>query len=231
MAMFHHIGLMKRVASAVVLIPLTLFVIWSGGWLFAIFCALGAAITFYEWRAMVIKLPMPMVYVAAGAFYIGVAGISFYFLRETFPFKLSVIFITLVWASDSGAYFTGKALKGPKLAPQISPNKTWAGFAGALVFPALLAVLYASFYKFSGHYTPADYWVSYGACFTVGLLIGALGQGGDLLVSYFKRQSGIKDTGNLIPGHGGILDRIDSLLPNLPFFYGVALLVKTYVLV
>ena len=112
-----------------------------------------------------------------------------------------------VWASDIGAYFTGKRLKGPKMAPKISPNKTWAGFLGAMFFGGL--TLWAmSFFVQAG--------IPGGLLFLSGSVFGAVGQAGDLLVSILKRQAGTKDTGNLIPGHGGLLDRIDSLLLVIP---------------
>ncbi|MDE1151231.1 MAG: phosphatidate cytidylyltransferase [Micavibrio sp.] len=123
---------------------------------------------------------------------------------------LTLLFI--VWASDIAAYFSGKTIGGPKLAPKISPKKTWAGFigssvgaglvAGALATPALLT-------KFGLH--TVGHWGVIGY-FIMGFVLAMFGQAGDLFISIFKRRYGIKDTGNFIPGHGGILDRIDALL-------------------
>jgi phosphatidate cytidylyltransferase len=123
---------------------------------------------------------------------------------------LTALFI--VWASDISAYFAGKAIGGPKLAPKISPKKTWAGFFGSSVGAGLVAAglacpdLRAHF----GVHTAGDMGMwAYGA---MGFVLGAVGQAGDLFKSIFKRHYGIKDMGTLIPGHGGLFDRIDALL-------------------
>ena len=120
--------------------------------------------------------------------------------------------LLLVWSSDSFAYFTGRAIGGPKLAPKISPKKTWAGFwgssVGAGVVLAGLAcpwVLAQFDIETIGHLS----WAGYAA---LGFVLAMAGQAGDLFISIFKRHYGVKDTGSLIPGHGGILDRIDALL-------------------
>lgn len=123
---------------------------------------------------------------------------------------LTLLFI--IWASDIGAYFTGKAIGGPKLAPIISPKKTWAGFWGSSVWAALVAAgLSCPFMLeyFSVETIGGLTWLGYAA---IGFILAMFGQAGDLFISMFKREYGIKDTGTLIPGHGGILDRIDALL-------------------
>jgi phosphatidate cytidylyltransferase len=127
----------------------------------------------------------------------------------------------MVWASDTFAYFTGRAIGGPKLAPKISPKKTWAGFIGssagaALVgyifaMPAVLQMLQVSTI---GDMTPMSYAI-------LGAVSGAVGQAGDLFISYFKRKFNVKDTGALIPGHGGVLDRIDALMLVAIVFWAV----------
>ena len=119
--------------------------------------------------------------------------------------------MALVWACDTGAYFAGRAIGGPKLAPAISPNKTWAGFVGGVaaagVFAALLLPL--------GLAPPL-------AIATP--LLAAIAQGGDLFESHLKRVAGVKDSGNLLPGHGGILDRLDGLVAVAPVAALLALL-------
>lgn len=135
---------------------------------------------------------------------------------------LTLLFI--VWMSDTAAYFTGKAIGGPKLAPKISPKKTWAGFFGSSVGAAALAAALASpqvtEYFQVRPIGGAGPW-TYAA---TGFVLGMFGQAGDLFISVFKRQYGIKDTGTLIPGHGGILDRIDALLLVALVFGLVAML-------
>jgi len=124
--------------------------------------------------------------------------------------------LLLVWGADSGAYMFGKMFGKHKLAPKVSPGKTWEGFLGGLVTSALIAVLFA---------TLAPLTVSTGTlviCAIIATLASVLG---DLTESMFKREAGIKDSGNLIPGHGGILDRIDSLTAAVPVFACLLLLV------
>ncbi|PVX42750.1 phosphatidate cytidylyltransferase [Pasteurella langaaensis DSM 22999] len=125
---------------------------------------------------------------------------------------LLYVFI-LVWAADSGAYFAGRALGKHKLAPKVSPGKTWEGVIGGIVTAAILAFLFIHFTGNSlfTHGTPQILTALSAATVAISVL-------GDLTESMFKRESGIKDSSNLIPGHGGILDRIDSLTAAVPFF-------------
>ena len=125
----------------------------------------------------------------------------------------------VVWATDSGAYAFGRLIGGAKLAPRISPNKTWAGFVGGLLLatmagPALAAIAIAAGWLASG--------LDFLLLALVSALMSLLGQGGDLAESALKRRFGAKDSGRLIPGHGGLFDRVDSLLAVIP---AVALLV------
>ena len=120
--------------------------------------------------------------------------------------------LLIVWASDISAYFSGRAIGGPKLAPKISPKKTWAGFIGSSVGAGLVSAGLACpqlLEKFNiatvGHLSVAAYAL-------IGFVLAMMGQAGDLLISVFKRRYGVKDTGAIIPGHGGVLDRIDALL-------------------
>ena len=112
--------------------------------------------------------------------------------------------LALVWATDIGAYFAGRAIGGPKLAPRLSPNKTWAGLIGGVALASLLAVAL--------HY-------QYGLPLRLTLatpVLAVLAQGGDLYESGLKRRAGVKDSGTLIPGHGGVLDRLDGVVPVAP---------------
>ena len=112
--------------------------------------------------------------------------------------------LALVWATDIGAYFAGRAIGGPKLAPRLSPNKTWAGLAGGVVLASLFAAFMHRSYELPLRLTLA----------TPGLAV--LAQAGDLYESWLKRRAGVKDSGTLIPGHGGALDRLDGLVPVAP---------------
>lgn len=132
---------------------------------------------------------------------------------------LTLLFI--VWASDIFAYLTGRSLGGPKLAPMISPKKTWSGFFGSSVGAGAVAALMATAFvaekfgiKTIGGMGPVGY-------FIMAFVLAMFGQAGDLWVSLFKRHYGVKDTGTLIPGHGGILDRIDALMLVAIIFGGI----------
>lgn len=119
-----------------------------------------------------------------------------------------VLFVlVLVWAADIGAYFVGRRFGRRKLAPQVSPGKTWEGFVGGLAASAGAAVAGA-------------WWFGLPALqlLAVGLTVGAISVVGDLTVSMFKRNAGLKDSGNLFPGHGGVLDRVDSVTAAVPLF-------------
>ncbi len=139
----------------------------------------------------------------AGAVYIGWAGGHLLLIRAL-PNGGYLLFNALgaVWLADSGAYFVGRAWGKHHLAPQISPKKTWEGYAGGIVVASVGAAVIAGL---------GDLGWAYGAL--LGLLMAALTPLGDLGISMIKREVGVKDTSNLIPGHGGVLDRIDSLLP------------------
>jgi phosphatidate cytidylyltransferase len=112
--------------------------------------------------------------------------------------------LLIIWSSDIGAYFAGKYIGGPKLAPTISPNKTWAGFIGGCLAATVTGILTGATLQ-SFYQTPLCMAV-------VALLLSIVSHLGDLLESFLKRYYGVKDTGTLLPGHGGILDRLDSLL-------------------
>lgn len=118
--------------------------------------------------------------------------------------------MAISWFGDTGAYFTGKAIGGPKIYPAISPNKTWSGSVGGLV-AAVLAALLAKLV-----WLDELTWLD---VFLVGIPAGAIGQVGDFAESLFKRSFGVKDSGNLLPGHGGMLDRVDALLFTAPYVY------------
>ncbi|OOF78619.1 phosphatidate cytidylyltransferase [Rodentibacter caecimuris] len=127
-------------------------------------------------------------------------------------FLLLYVFV-LVWAADSGAYFAGRALGKHKLAPNVSPGKTWEGVFGGLITAALLACAFIYFSRETllGNRAMTGFVILSVATVAISVL-------GDLTESMFKRESGIKDSSQLIPGHGGILDRIDSLTAAVPFF-------------
>lgn len=137
------------------------------------------------------------------------------FLSQGVLVLLSVLLI--VWTADTAAYFAGRAFGRRKLAPHISPGKTWAGVAGAVLAVLLLAVLIRQFVPDTRIYSN-DLFATIGPVFALLLLalLVALSVVGDLFESLLKRQAGVKDSGQLLPGHGGVLDRVDALVPVLP---------------
>lgn len=137
------------------------------------------------------------------------------FLSQGVLVLLSVLVI--VWIADTAAYFAGRAFGRRKLAPHISPGKTWAGVIGAVLAVLLLAVLIRQFAPDTQIYSN-DLFATIGPVFALLLLalLVALSIVGDLFESLLKRQAGVKDSGQLLPGHGGVLDRVDALVPVLP---------------
>ncbi len=139
-----------------------------------------------------------------GIFYVGLPVIAFTLLRQDAVYGFAAILwiFLVVWAADILAYFAGRTIGGPRLAPRISPKKTWAGLGGAIVGGVLASLLFAHFLKFE-------------ASAVLAVMAGALAiaeQAGDLFESSLKRHYGVKDSGHLIPGHGGIIDRVDGLI-------------------
>ena len=153
------------------------------------------------------------VWLGLGVLYVGVAGIALIELRhDDAAGRANVIFLFLVvWASDIGAYAAGRAFGGPKLWPAVSPNKTWAGSLGGLL-AAMLVGLAAAAWLAPG--VSLGGWAVRVAA--VALALAVFTQAGDLLESWIKRHFGVKDSSGLIPGHGGLLDRLDGVLAAAP---------------
>lgn len=149
------------------------------------------------------------VWLAAGVVYIGLAAVGLVWLRaDGAAGRANVLFVVLVvWASDVGAYLAGRLMGGPRLAPRISPNKTWAGAGGGLASALLVGL--ASAWVLAGLGSPVR-------AAAIALLVGTAAQMGDLFESWLKRRFRVKDSSRLIPGHGGLLDRADGLLAAAP---------------
>jgi phosphatidate cytidylyltransferase len=168
--------------------------------------ALGGAVAALS--AAFKRLPAfwPIPWHAFGSIYIGLTVLSLVVLRLQ-PRGAAIVgaLFVAVWAADTAALLFGRIIGGPKLAPALSPNKTWAGFLGGTVAAAVAEALYA-FLLDGSPITAALF----------GTVLAVAGHGGDLFESWVKRQFRAKNTGRLIPGHGGMLDRIDSLLFAAP---------------
>lgn len=196
----------KRIAMFALSVPLAILSpLAAGPGFFVVGLIAGAAF----FVTIVSRRPQ----LAVGVAYAGIPVAALLFLREQ-PNGLTLAFWTLalVWATDIGAYFSGRFIGGPKLAPAWSPSKTWAGLGGGMI-AALLTGL--TFWKWGG--LPLGLALS-------SFVLAAVAQGGDLYESVLKRRAGVKDSGNILPGHGGIMDRLDGVVPVAPM---VALLVLT----
>ncbi len=205
--------LIKRILSSVVLIPITLFFVIKGSFLFNFFISICFLITVYEWHNMSKK----KTYNIFGYIFLLFSFYCVYFVRNELEENSLFIFLLILLiciSTDVGGYIFGKIFKGPKLT-KISPKKTYAGVVGGYFFSIIFANILGNF---SNSFTP-NYTLSGKEEFIFVLMISTVSQVGDIIISYFKRSSNIKDTGKIIPGHGGILDRIDGMIFAFPFFY------------
>lgn len=200
--------------------PIVLVDLFLGGWPFVIMLIVACALAMREWLRMSSQSPNPVKDGVFGSIYIILCFLSFMFIRVYYDSGewLALALLLSVWASDTGAYIFGKTFKGPKMVPIISPNKTWSGLVGGMVCSALAFLCFAIYVgPFTASLLAMDFsFAGIDQSFLMLLAIGASitisGQIGDLLISKEKRKVGVKDTGGLIPGHGGLLDRIDSLM-------------------
>lgn len=218
MGKFNLASLQTRLVSGLILAGAVTVLIYIGGLPFLAMVGVFTFVAGYEWLRLAKHLPYSYLHMLAGLVYIAFGFWSGYALREVYGIAIAFLFVGLIWLSDTGAYFMGKTIGGPKLARHISPNKTWAGFAGAVLCPALFFVLFLALYLMFMN-APQPSFLTYLFAAAIGGAIGVTGQVGDLLVSFFKRRAAVKDTGDIIPGHGGVLDRVDSLLLGAPVFY------------
>ncbi len=198
----------KRILSSIILIPVSIFFILEGSFLFYFFITTCFFITLYEWYKMSKNKP----YSLLGFLFITFSFFAIYRLRNDHGFEIILFILTICISTDIGGYIFGKIFKGPKLT-KISPKKTYAGTIGAYLMSIIIITGYLNI-----PYLNNSLFFSKEVLLIV-FLISTISQIGDLFISFFKRLSKIKDTGKLIPGHGGILDRIDGMLFAFPFSY------------
>ena len=207
------IELQKRILSSLILIPLSFFFIIKGSYLFNFFLFICFCLTIYEWHMMSKK----KIYYLLGIIFLIFSFFLTYSLRNesnehSLLFFLFVIIICI--STDVGGYIFGNLFKGPKLT-KLSPNKTYSGMIGSYFLAIISSLLLI---KNSNLITGKTYDITL-EFFVMIILISTTSQIGDLIVSFFKRLSKIKDTGKIIPGHGGLLDRIDGMIFSYPFAY------------
>jgi phosphatidate cytidylyltransferase len=203
-----HSNLTLRVVSSAVLAPLALAIAYAGGLVFALFWTAAASIVLWEWVRLIEgarrKGAARVGWFAVGVFYAAVLLVAPLLLRRdpTYGLTAIVCVFAIVWATDIAAYFAGRALGGPKLWPAVSPKKTWSGAIGGSLGGIAAGLLVA---KLAGlALAPMLALVALG--------LSVVAQGGDLLESAVKRHFGAKDASQLIPGHGGLMDRLDGFL-------------------
>ena len=203
-----------RAASALAMVAITALAMWIGGWFWSVFALLIGVVVLTEWTRLVLRMTtalpgrlagvvLGLVYVGFGAFVLAVLGNGDLASTDGAPAWGVIAIISVVAATDTGAYFAGRAIGGPKIAPSISPSKTWAGLGGGMVAAGVTLGLFGEL-------------LTNNFSFPIAAAIGAgaaiIAQAGDFLESGMKRRAGVKDSGNLIPGHGGFFDRVDGLL-------------------
>lgn len=197
-----------RTASAIVMLAVAGTALWLESWWFdglviaiGLVC-LGESVRLVFWATD--SLALRTLGFAGATAYVGLAAAALVAL----PQEVVIGVIAVVVATDTGAYFCGRTIGGPKLAPSISPSKTWAGLLGGMLAAGLVS---AGF--FISNAGDAAFSPMLVIALVIGALLAVVAQAGDFLESWIKRRAGVKDSSNLIPGHGGVFDRIDGLLP------------------
>lgn len=194
-----------RLVSAIVLVAIAATALWFGGIAFALLLAAGGGLMLAEWAAMVRKMPFGggtrVALLLTGVLLSLLAVGGLWIVRDQLGFAAALWVFAMVWATDVGAYFAGRAFGGARLAPTISPSKTWSGLFGGMIAALVMGA------------TLGDRADIQGVPLWIGLIVGLLAQLGDLAQSWMKRRAGVKDSGSIIPGHGGAFDRVDGLIP------------------
>ena len=200
----------KRLLSSIILIPISFFLIIKGSIFFIFFLSILFFATSYEWVKMSRKNILLI--------FFGIAFLLFSFytafeIRGNYNFENFLLIITICIFTDIGGYVFGKAFKGPKLT-SISPKKTYSGVFGSFLLSLIAGLVFTHHLYIDLKILNEDL-----VLFIFILFISLISQLGDLIISYFKRKAKLKNTGKIIPGHGGILDRIDGMIFVFPICY------------
>lgn len=200
--------LVARIISAIAMVAVAIFALWMGGRFFTFFALVLAGGLMWEWTRVVHYMGREgtsrIAWLMVGMVYIGWATATLLAFVTMFGMVAALFVLASVWAVDVGAYIAGRMIGGPKIAPAISPSKTWAGLGGGVVAATLWLWLGQASMSQVIILSPL-----------FGIIIAVIAQAGDFFESWMKRQAGLKDSSNLIPGHGGIFDRLDGLIPVL----------------
>lgn len=204
-------NILLRIISAFFIGPIFIIAIMWVKPLFYILIILVAIGMLKEWYAMT---KSSVLYLLFGFILLPLPIISLILINSYAEYRwLLLLYFAIIWSVDTFAMIGGKNLKGPKLAPSLSPNKTWSGLITGIVCAGLVAILLSTI---PGFYIPNNYFYSISVLFITSCFLALIAQISDLFISYFKRKFGIKDSGNIIPGHGGVLDRFDSIILTAP---------------
>ena len=200
----------KRILSSVILIPIAIFFIIKGSVFFSFFLSISFLATSYEWIKMSKKNNFLKL---LGIIFLLFSFYTAFEIREYKNFEYFLFIVTVCIFTDIGGYIFGKIFKGPKLT-KISPNKTYAGVFGSFLLSLMAGMIYTNYFG-KNEITNSDHLF----ILLLILFISLISQIGDLIISYFKRKAKLKDTGKILPGHGGLLDRIDGLVFVMPTIY------------
>jgi phosphatidate cytidylyltransferase len=216
-----------RLISGVLMALVVGGALWLGGWFWIGFVVLIGGLVLWEWNVLVRASDSSMlaeiVWLFFGAIYVCGAALAMLQVRANYDASATaVLFILPVIAVDVGAYFAGRAIGGPRIAPKLSPSKTWAGLGGGAAAASLVAIgiELSGLGAVGGTSTSAS-----GLLLAVvaGCLIAVIAQAGDFFESWMKRRAGVKDSSNLITGHGGVFDRLDGFLAVFFVLFMVAI--------
>ena len=205
----------KRLLSSIILIPISIIFIIKGSVFFLFFLGILFLTTSYEWIKMCKKNDLLKSF---GIFFLFFSFYTAYEIRGDESFKDFLLIITICVFTDIGGYIFGKIFKGPKLT-RISPNKTYSGVFGGFVLSLIAGLVFNQYLYIDQKIFHDNLFL-----FVLILFISAISQVGDLIVSFFKRKAKIKDTGKILPGHGGMLDRIDGMIFVFPIWFTITIL-------
>ena len=205
----------KRLISSIVLIPISIFFIVKGSEFFIFFLSVLFLATSYEWIKMNKKNDLLKL---LGIIFLFISFYTTLEIKENYNLNDFLLIITICIFTDIGGYLFGNIFKGPKLT-KISPKKTYSGVFGGFLLSLIAGLIFTNYFFIDQKIFNEDLFL-----LIIILFISTISQIGDLIISFFKRKAKLKDTGKIIPGHGGLLDRIDGMIFVFPIFYLISIL-------
>ena len=205
----------KRLLSSIILIPISIFFIIKGSVFFIFFLSVLFLATSYEWLKMNKKNDLLKFF---GIIFLFLSFYTTLEIRENYDLNVFLLIITICIFTDIGGYLFGNIFKGPKLT-RISPKKTYSGVFGGFLLSLISGLIFSNYFSVEQKIFNKDLFF-----ILIFLFISMISQIGDLIISYFKRKAKLKDSGKIIPGHGGLLDRIDGMIFVFPICYLISVL-------